>query len=211
MTKQWFVLHTLTGQEQKVKRSIEARVRIEEMGEYIGDVVIPTEKVSEVKNGVKTTVTRKFFPGYVLINLALYDEGRNVIEPTWRFLKETSGVIGFIGGERPMPLSAAEVDAIVNQVAEKKEKVKPKVQFEPGETVKITDGPFMSFNGTVDEVDPDRGKLKVSVAIFGRTAPVELEYWQVERAVDENASRKAWRETPRSRGNGSSTVARLYR
>ena len=185
MTKQWFVLHTLTGQEQKVKRSIEARVRIEEMGEYIGDVVIPTEKVSEVKNGVKTTVTRKFFPGYVLINLALYDDARNVVEPTWRFLKETAGVIGFIGGERPMPLSAAEVDAIVNQVAEKKEKVKPKVSFEPGETVKITDGPFMSFNGTVDEVDPDRGKLKVSVAIFGRSAPVELEYWQVERAVNE--------------------------
>jgi transcriptional antiterminator NusG len=188
MTKQWFVLHTLTGQEQKVKRSIEARVRIEEMGEFIGEVVIPTEKVSEVKNGVKTTVTRKFFPGYVLINLALYDEStRELVEPTWRFLKETSGVIGFIGGERPMPLSAAEVDAIVNQVQEKKEKVKPKVQFEPGETVKITDGPFMSFNGTVDEVDPDRGKLKVSVAIFGRSAPVELEYWQVERAVNENA------------------------
>ena len=189
MTKQWFVLHTLTGQEQKVKRSIEARVKIEEMGEYIGDVVIPTEKVSEVKNCVKTTVTRKFFPGYVLINLALYDdsETRSVMEPTWRFLKETSGVIGFIGGERPMPLSAAEVDAIVNQVAEKKEKVKPKVQFEPGETVKITDGPFMSFCGTVDEVDPNRGKLKVSVAIFGRSAPVELEYWQVERAVEENA------------------------
>ena len=188
MTKQWFVLHTLTGQEQKVKRSIEARVRIEEMGEYIGDVVIPTEKVSEVKNGVKTTVTRKFFPGYVLINLSLYDADRNVLEPTWRFLKETSGVIGFVGGEHPMPLSADEVDSIINQVAEKsKEKVKPKVQFEPGETVKITDGPFMSFNGTVDEVDPDRGKLKVSVAIFGRSAPVELEYWQVERAVIENA------------------------
>ena len=187
MTKQWFVLHTLTGQEQKVKRSIEARVRIEEMGDYIGEVIIPTEKVSEVKNGVKTTVTRKFFPGYVLINLALYDDAREVVEPTWRFLKETPGVIGFIGGERPMPLSTEEVDAIVNQVAEKKEKVKPKVSFEPGETVKITDGPFMSFNGTVDEVDPDRGKLKVSVAIFGRSAPVELEYWQVERAVNENA------------------------
>jgi transcriptional antiterminator NusG len=185
MTKQWFVLHTLTGQEQKVKRSIEARVRLEEMGDYIGEVIIPTEKVSEVKNGVKTTVTRKFFPGYVLINLALYDEGRQVLEPTWRFLKETSGVIGFIGGARPMPLPDEEVDAIVNQVAV--EKVKPKVTFEPGETVKIIDGPFMNFNGTVDEVDPDRGKLKVSVAIFGRSAPVELEYWQVERAVNENA------------------------
>ena len=97
-------------------------------------------------------------------------------------------MIGFIGGERPMPLSADEVDAIVNQAADKdKEKVKPKVQFEPGEAVKIIDGPFMSFSGTVDEVDPDRGKLKVSVAIFGRSAPVELEYWQIERAVNENA------------------------
>lgn len=187
MTKQWFVLHTLTGQEQKVKRSVEARIKIEEMGEFIGEVVIPTEKVSEVKNGVKKTVSRKFFPGYVFVNLCLYDEANNMLEPTWRFLKETPGVIGFIRGKHPMPLSAAEVDSIVNQVAEKKEKVKPKVQFEPGETVKIIDGPFMSFNGTVDEVDPDRGKLKVSVAIFGRTAPVELEYWQVERAVNENA------------------------
>jgi len=183
MEKQWFVLHTLTGQELKVRRSIEARVRLEEMGHYIGEVVIPTEKVSEVKNGKKTTITRKFFPGYVLINLVLYAENREVVEPTWRFLKETPGVIGFIGGDRPMPLSAKEVDDIVNQVAEKEEKVKPKVIYEPGETVKITDGPFMSFNGIVDEVDPDRGKLKVSVAIFGRSAPVELEYWQVERAV----------------------------
>jgi transcription termination/antitermination protein NusG len=187
MTKQWFVLHTLTGQEQKVKRSIEARAKIEEMSDYIGEVVIPTEKVAEVKNGVKKTVSRKFFPGYVFISLALYDESKNMLEPALRFLKETPGVIGFIRGKHPMPLSASEVDAVVNQVAEKKEKVKPKVQFEPGETVKIIDGPFMSFSGSVDEVDPDRGKLKVSVAIFGRTAPVELEYWQVERAVSENA------------------------
>ena len=187
MTKQWFVLHTLTGQELKVRRSIEARIRLEEMGHYIGEVVIPTEKVSEVKNGKKTTITRKFFPGYVLINLALYaDESREIIEPTWRFLKETPGVIGFIGGERPMPLSSKEVDDIINQVAEKEEKVKPKVVYEPGELVKIIDGPFMSFTGTVDEVDPDRGKLKVSVAIFGRSAPVELEYWQVERSVIED-------------------------
>jgi len=186
MTKQWFVLHTLTGQEQKVKRYIEAQMKLQEMTDHIGEVVIPTERVSEVKNGVKTTVTRKFFPGYVLINLALYEDGNHkgpVIEATWRFLKETPGVLGFIGGERPMPLPQAEVDAIINQVAEKKEKVKPKVIFDPGQTVKIIDGPFMSFNGIVDEVDPDRGKLKVSVAIFGRSAPVELEYWQVENIV----------------------------
>jgi transcriptional antiterminator NusG len=183
MTKQWFVLHTLTGQEQKVKRYVEAQARLQAMTDYIGEVIIPTEKVSETKNGVKTTVTRKFFPGYVLISLALYDEAKQLVEPTWRFLRETPGVIGFVGGERPMPLSAAEVDAIVNQVEAKKEKVRPKVAFEPGEMVKITDGPFMNFTGSVDEVDPDRGKLKVSVAIFGRSAPVELEYWQVERAT----------------------------
>jgi len=183
MTKQWFVLHTLTGQEQKVKRYVEAQARLQAMTDYIGDVIIPTEKVSETKNGVKTTVTRKFFPGYVLINLSLYDEAKQLMEPTWRFLRETPGVIGFVGGERPMPLSSAEVDAIVNQVEAKKEKVRPKVAFEPGEMVKITDGPFMNFTGAVDEVDPDRGKLKVSVAIFGRSAPVELEYWQVERVT----------------------------
>jgi len=183
MTKQWFVLHTLTGQEQKVKRYVEAQGRLQAMTEYIGEIIIPTEKVSETKNGVKSTVTRKFFPGYVLIQLALYDEGRQLVEPTWRFLRETPGVIGFVGGARPMPLAAAEVDAIVNQVEAKKEKVRPKVAFEPGEMVKITDGPFMNFTGAVDEVDPDRGKLKVSVAIFGRSAPVELEYWQVERVT----------------------------
>lgn len=183
MTKQWFVLHTLTGQEQKVKRYIEAQARLQAMTDYIGEVIIPTEKVSETKNGVKTTVTRKFFPGYVLISLVLYDETKQLVEPTWRFLRETPGVIGFVGGERPMPLSSAEVDAIVNQVEAKKEKVRPKIAFEPGETVKITDGPFLNFTGSVDEVDPDRGKLKVSVAIFGRSAPVELEYWQVERVT----------------------------
>ena len=183
MTKQWFVLHTLTGQEQKVKRYVEAQARLQAMTDFIGEVIIPTEKVSETKNGVKTTVTRKFFPGYVLISLALYDETKQLMEPTWRFLRETPGVIGFVGGERPMPLSSAEVDAIVNQVEAKKEKVRPKIAFEPGEMVKITDGPFMNFTGSVDEVDPDHGKLKVSVAIFGRSAPVELEYWQVERVT----------------------------
>ena len=183
MTKQWFVLHTLTGQEQKVKRYVEAQARQQAMTDYIGEVIIPTEKVSETKNGVKTTVTRKFFPGYVLISLALYDDAKQLLEPTWRFLREAPGVIGFVGGERPMPLSATEVEAIVNQVEAKKEKVRPKIAFEPGEQVKITDGPFMNFTGAVDEVDPDRGKLKVSVAIFGRSAPVELEYWQVERVT----------------------------
>ena len=181
MKKEWFVLHTLTGQELKVRKRIESRVVHEEMEDFFGEVVIPTEKVSEVKKGVKTTTTRKFFPGYVLINIALYVEGRELNDRAWHFVRGTEGVIGFVGGERPLPLPAEEVNDILNQVEEKKESVKPKVVFEIGETVKITDGPFLNFGGTVDEVDPERGKLKVSVAIFGRSAPVELEYWQVER------------------------------
>ncbi|MCE9614143.1 MAG: transcription termination/antitermination protein NusG [Lentisphaerae bacterium] len=182
MNKDWYVLHTLTGQEYKVQESIRRRIKQEAMDEFIGDVVIPTEKVSEVKKGVKSTTTRKFFPGYVLVNMALYDENRQLRDKAWYFIRETQGIIGFVGGEKPVPLKPSEVDVIFHQVEEKKESVKPKVVFEPGETVKITDGPFLNFSGVVEEVDPNRGKLKVSVAIFGRSAPVELEYWQVERS-----------------------------
>ena len=181
MRKQWFVLHALTGQESKVRESILRRVKQEAMEEYVGEVLIPTEKVSEVKKGVRSTATRKFFPGYVLVQMALYDDEKHVDEKAWYFIRQTPGMIGFVGGDRPVPLREAEVEVLMNQIAEKREKVKPKVSFDPGETVKITDGPFMNFNGIVEEVDPNRGKLKVSVAIFGRVAPVELEYWQVER------------------------------
>ncbi len=181
MKKQWFVLHTLTGQEMKVKRYVEAQVKLRDMAEYVGEIVVPSEKVSETKNNVKRTFTRKFFPGYAIIHCVLYTEDRKLNEPTWRFFKDTPGIIGFVGGDRPVPLSEEEVHDLMNSADVKKEKPRPKVVFEPGETVKINDGPFMNFSGTVDEVDPDRGKLKVSVAIFGRTAPVELEYWQVER------------------------------
>jgi len=181
MEKQWFVLHTLTGQEYKVRDSILNRSKAAEMDEFLGDVVIPTEKVSEVKKGVRSTTTRKFFPGYVLINMALYDEEKHVREKAWYFIRDTQGIIGFVGGDQPVPLKQEEVDVILHQAEDKKEKIKPKVAFEPGETVKINDGPFLNFSGVVEEVDPERGKLKVSVAIFGRSAPVELEYWQVER------------------------------
>jgi transcription termination/antitermination protein NusG len=182
MQKDWFVLHTLTGQEQKVRESIIRRREMAEVTDLVDEVIIPTEKVSEVKKGVRTTTTRKFFPGYVLVHLALYDDEGNVMDKPWFFVQETPGIIGFVGGERPAPLRPHEVQMILNQVEEKKEKVKPKVIFEPGESVKITDGPFLNFTGVVEEVDPNRGKLRVSVAIFGRSAPVELEYWQVERA-----------------------------
>ncbi|OQW97211.1 MAG: transcription termination/antitermination protein NusG [Verrucomicrobia bacterium A1] len=182
MEKQWFVLHTLSGQENRVKESIERRAKIEDMQEYVGEVLVPTERVTETKSNRRTTTVKKFFPGYVLINLALYDAQKNLAERAWYFVQETPGIIGFVGGERPVPLRPSEIDTILSQVEEKKDKVRPKVMFDPGETVTITDGPFQSFSGVVEEVDPEHGKLKVSVSIFGRSTPVELEYSQVERA-----------------------------
>lgn len=179
---QWFVLHTLSGQEQKVKDSIAKRIKVEEMDDLIKEVLIPTEKVAEVKRGKKTTSTRKFYPGYILLHMKLLDEKNQLVERSWYFIRETPGIIGFIGGERPVPLKTDEVNNILAQIEERQDKVAPKVAFETGETVKITDGPFQNFTGVIEEVDAARGKLKISVSIFGRSTPVELEYWQVERA-----------------------------
>jgi len=181
MEKQWFVIHTLTGKEGKVRESLLRRIKVEEMSDLVGEVTIPSEKVSEVKKGKKSTTTRMFYPGYVLIEIALYNENSKINEKSWYYVNDTPGVIGFIGGAKPVPLPPREVESILYQIEDKKEKVKPKVVFEPGETVKITDGPFLNFNGVIEEVDPEKGKIKVLVNIFGRTAPVELEYWQVER------------------------------
>ncbi|MGD0017019.1 MAG: transcription termination/antitermination protein NusG [Verrucomicrobiia bacterium] len=179
---QWFVIHTLSGQEQKVKDSMERRIKVEELGDVIKEVLVPTEKVAEVKKGKKSTTTRKFYPGYILVNMKLLDEKNQLMPRTWYFVRETPGVIGFIGGDRPVPLKPDEVESILAQIQERQEKVAPKVAFEKGETVKVTDGPFQNFTGMIEEVDPGRGKLKISVSIFGRSTPVELEYWQVERA-----------------------------
>ena len=179
---QWFVLHTLSGQEQKVKDSIEKRIKVEEMGDYIKQVLIPTEKVAEVKRGKKTTSTRKFYPGYMLLHMRLLGEKNQLVERSWYFIRETPGIIGFIGGERPVPLKPDEINDILAQIEDRQDKVAPKVAFETGEQVKVTDGPFQNFTGIIEEVDAARGKLKVSISIFGRSTPVELEYWQVERA-----------------------------
>jgi len=179
---QWFVIHTLSGQEQKVKDSMERRIKVEELSDVIKEVLVPTEKVAEVKKGKKSTTTRKFYPGYILVNMKLLDEKNQLMAPPWYFVRETPGVIGFIGGDRPVPLKPDEVESILTQIQERQEKVAPKVAFEKGETVKVTDGPFQNFTGMIEEVDPGRGKLKISVSIFGRSTPVELEYWQVERA-----------------------------
>lgn len=184
MAKQWFILHALSGHELKVQRNITSRIDQEEMRENIDEILIPSEVVSEVKQGKKKESKRKFFPGYVLVNINLFDDEGEVIPESWSFIQNTPGVIGFLGGERPTPLSDEEVNSIVHQIEEKKEVIAPKVMFEPNETIKVTDGPFMNFSGLIEEVDPERGKLKISVSIFGRTAPVELEYWQVERVVE---------------------------
>jgi transcription termination/antitermination protein NusG len=179
---QWFVLHTLSGQEQKVKDSIEKRLKVEEMDDLIKEVLIPTEKVAEVKRGKKTTTTRKFYPGYILVHMKLLDDKNQLVERSWYFVRETPGLIGFVGGERPVPLKTDEVNSILAQIEERQDKVAPKVAFEVGENIKVTDGPFQNFTGMIEEVDASRGKLKISVSIFGRSTPVELEYWQVERA-----------------------------
>ena len=179
MKMQWFVLHALSGQEFKVKENIDRRLQIEEMGDMIEEIIIPTEKVSETKMGKKREMTRKFYPGYLLGKMALYNDDNSINERTWHFIQQTPGIIGFIGGEKPAPLRQSEVDSILNQIEDKKTKVTPKINFEVGETVKINDGPFENFTGSVDEIT-DKA-IKVSVSIFGRTAPVELEYWQVEK------------------------------
>ena len=175
LTKQWYVVHTQTGREERVKTTLESRAAQHSMQDRITQVLIPTEKISEIKAGKKKISTRKFFPGYVLVEMELSDE-------TWYLVKNTPGVSGFIGsGRKPLPLKADEVAGIIKQAEEKKEKPTPKVIFEKGESVRVKEGPFVNFNGTVEEANPNKGKLKVLVAIFGRTTPVELEYWQVEK------------------------------
>ena len=200
MDKQWFVLHTLTGQENKAQKSIEARVKLERMEDYIGRCEIPTEKVSEKKNGKKRTITKKFFPGYVLAELALYDEAKGIDENgrkaiyarTWQFLRETPGVIGFVGGDRPMPLKQAEVDAsLSNKPAGAPDVERPKIDFSVDETVKVTVGPFQGQMGQVSMVDPDKGRLRVEVNVFSRKVPVDVEYWQVEKVAVEETFEEA--------------------
>lgn len=181
MQSQWFIIQTLSGQEQKVKESIEKRIKAEEMGEYIREVMVPMEKVVEVRNQKKTVSTRKLWPGYVFVDMVLLDDDRRVIEAPWYFIKETQGVIGFLS-EPPQPTPKEEVESIKAQISASEETERPKVSFNVGETVKINNGPFLNFSGVIEEIEPERGKLKVTVNIFGRNTPVELEYWQVEKA-----------------------------
>lgn len=171
----WYVLHTQTGVEQRVKASLENRAITASMQDKIHRVLIPTEKVSEVKEGKKRISERKFFPGYILVQMELTDD-------SWYLVKNTQGITGFVGsGKTPIPLTDDDVNKIIQQQEDKTTKPKPKVEFTSGESVRVKEGAFANFNGTIEEVNPNRGKLKVMVAIFGRSTPVELEYWQVEK------------------------------
>ena len=171
MRSQWFVIQTLSGQELKVKESIEKRIAPEEMGEYVKEVLVPMEKVVEVRNQKKTVTNRKLWPGYVFVDMILLDDNNKIIETPWYFIKETPGVIGFVGGEPPIPTPTDEVEAIKAQISASEETERPKVSFAVGETVKINNGPFLNFSGVIEEIDPERGKLKVTVNIFGRNTP----------------------------------------
>ena len=180
MANQWFIIQTLSGQEHKVKESIEKRVKTDEMQDFVREVLVPMEKVVEVRNQKKTVSNRKLWPGYVFVDMVLLDEERRVIEKPWYFIRETQGVIGFLS-DPPQPTPSDEVEAIKAQISASEETEKPKVNFDVGETIKINNGPFLNFSGVIEEIDPERGKLKVTVNIFGRNTPVELEYWQVEK------------------------------
>ncbi len=175
MAKKWYVIHAYSGFEKKVKVAIEERVRLAGVGDLFEEILVPSEEVVELRQGKKVTSDRKFFPGYVLVKMELNDH-------TWHLVNEIPKVSGFLGGGgRPQALSDREVDKILQQVEMGMEKPKPKVTFSVGESVRVTDGPFVSFNGLVEEVDEDKTRLKVSVSIFGRATPVELDFVQVEK------------------------------
>ena len=173
-TKKWYVIHTYSGFENKVKLSLEERFAHAGLTDKLGDIIIPTEEVVEIRGGKKKISSRKFYPGYVLISV-------DMDQDIWYLIKNTSKVTGFPGGATPAPLSAAEVKDVMDQIKGEAKTPKPKFIFEKGENVRVIEGPFMNFNGVVEEVNPDKGKVKVMVSIFGRATPVELEFPQIER------------------------------
>ena len=177
MSLQWYVVHAYSGFENQVKRTLQDRITRSGMQDKFGDILVPTEEVVEMRDGAKRKSERKFFPGYVLVQMEMSDD-------TWHLVKDAPKVMGFIGGtsDRPAPISQREADSILQRVQEGVDKPRPKVLFEAGEVVRVTDGPFNDFNGVVEEVNYEKSRLRVSVLIFGRSTPVELEFGQVEKA-----------------------------
>ena len=176
MAKRWYVVHVYSGFEKKIAQQIKEQAAQKGLADLVEDVLVPAEDVVEVRRGQKVNTERKFFPGYVLVKMELTDQ-------TWHLIKDTPKVTGFLGTKtRPSPITDAEADRILKQSAEGVERARPAVLFEIGEQVRVADGPFTSFNGTVEEIDEEKGRVKVSVSIFGRSTPVELEYGQVEKA-----------------------------
>jgi transcriptional antiterminator NusG len=175
MAKRWYVLHVYSGFEKKIASQIKEQAELKGLAEAIGEVVVPVEEVTEVRRAQKVNTERKFFPGYVLIHMDLTDE-------TWHLVKDVPKVTGFLGNKnKPSPISDSEADRIMKQAQEGTENRRPAIIFEIGEQVRVADGPFTSFMGVIEEVDEDKGRLKVSVSIFGRSTPVDLEYGQVEK------------------------------
>ena len=184
--KRWYVVHAYSGHEQSVRKALIDRINRHEMQEKFGEVLVPTEEVVEMRNGQKRRTDRKFFPGYVLVQIQtdLADGKIKIDDECWHLVKETPKVLGFIGGtaERPLPISDKEAQKILDRVQEGAEKPRPKVLFEVGEMVRVVEGPFKEFNALIDEVNYDKSKVKVGVLIFGRSTPVELDFNQVEKA-----------------------------
>ena len=177
MSMRWYVVHAYSGYEKKVALAIQDRVQMHNLGDRFGEILVPTEEVVEMKSGQKRTSERMFFPGYVLVQMELDDD-------SWHLVKETPRVMGFIGGkaDKPAPITDKEADLILQRVQDSEDTPRPKTMFEPGEMVRVTDGPFNDFNGTVEEVNYEKSKLRVAVSIFGRSTPVELDFTQVEKA-----------------------------
>ncbi|MDR1595878.1 MAG: transcription termination/antitermination protein NusG [Puniceicoccales bacterium] len=183
----WFALQTLSNQESKVKTTIQVAIKEHALEDVILDILVPTEKVVEVKNGKKITHVRKFYPGYVFIKMRTRGDDGKPLHEAMSIVRNTNGVVRFVGDRKPVELKQSEIDDILKKVEAVIGKVVPKVAYGVGEIVKISDGPFLNLTGAIEEIDTDQGRLRVNVTMFGRSTPVDLEFWQVERFVGEKS------------------------
>ncbi|MBK9177929.1 MAG: transcription termination/antitermination protein NusG [Flavobacteriales bacterium] len=177
--KKWFVVHTYSNFEGKAKKSLEDKIKMENMQEFFGEILVPTEQVVEMRDGQKRTTRRKTMPGYILVHMAMNNRTKSLVKNT----PKVTGFLGAVGQDDPPPLRQSEVERLTTQLSEGTMRPKPKVQYDEGDTVRVIDGPFANFNGTIEEVNPEKGRVKVLVSIFGRSTPVELDFMQVEKTT----------------------------